>query len=268
MEKEVKYHIPAMDCPCEEQIIRMKLAELSSVHSLDFDLPARVLTIVFNGSFEPIEEALVSVKMGGTLVSEQDIKYSESNDPHQNVHNKRQLNILIAVLVINAVYFLAEEIFGYISGSLGLMADGLDMLADALVYGLAIWAIGKNTMRKKRITKLCAVLQGILALGGLYEVVERFITQTVRPDSLTIIIVASLALLGNAACLYLLTKDKSGESHMRAATIFSSNDVIANVGVILGGILVAVTDSYIPDTIIGGIVFLLVMRGAYKISKL
>jgi Co/Zn/Cd efflux system component len=82
------------------------------------------------------------------------------------------------------------------------------------------------------------------------------------------IIISLLALCGNAISLYLLQKSKSKEAHMQASMIFTSNDVIANIGVIAAGVVVFLTQSIYPDLIIGLIVFVLVARGAFRILKL
>ena len=54
---------------------------------------------------------------------------------------------------------------------------------------------------------------------------------------------------------------------MRASWIFSTNDVLANLGVILSGILVAVTASHIPDLVIGLLISALVVRGGLAILR-
>ena len=80
--------------------------------------------------------------------------------------------------------------------------------------------------------------------------------------------VSILALIANAASLYIFKKSKSNEAHMKASLIFTSNDVIINGGVILAGFFVLLTQSKYPDLIIGTIVFLIVVRGAIGILKL
>jgi len=107
-----------------------------------------------------------------------------------------------------------------------------------------------------------------LALIGLVEVIRRFISFEEVPDFQTMIIVSILALIANSVCLYLLQKSKSKEAHMKATMIFTSNDIIINTGVILAGVLVLLTQSKYPDLIIGAIVFLIVVRGAFRILKL
>ena len=82
------------------------------------------------------------------------------------------------------------------------------------------------------------------------------------------IIISLLALAGNAICLYLLQKSKSQEAHMQASVIFTSTDVVVNLGVIVAGVIVYLTASKLPDLTVGTIVFMLVGRGAYRILQL
>jgi Co/Zn/Cd efflux system component len=88
------------------------------------------------------------------------------------------------------------------------------------------------------------------------------------PDFKTMIIVSIFALIANSICLYILQRSKSEEAHMKASMIFTSNDVIINSGVILAGILVLLTQTKYPDLIIGGVVFIIVLKGAIRMLKL
>ena len=151
---------------------------------------------------------------------------------------------------------------------MGLVADSLDMLADALVYSLSLIAVRGTLGKKKRIAGISGYFQLILAIVGFIEVIRRFLEHEDVPDFKLIIIVSFFALLANALCLYLLQSTKSEEVHMKASMIFTSNDVIINVGVIVAGVLVFILDSKYPDLIIGAIVFILVTRGAFSILKL
>lgn len=62
---------------------------------------------------------------------------------------------------------------------------------------------------------------------------------------------STIALIANIICLMLIYKNKDNGAHMKAIWIFSVNDVIANLGVIIAGILVLISGSPIPDLIIG-----------------
>jgi len=257
------FKISKMDCPSEESLIRMKLEGLSNIKSLVFDITNRKLTVFHSEENPRIEKRLKELNLGTerqeTVVAQTD----EINDD-----TSAQSKLLWTILLINFVFFIIEITTGFISKSMGLVADSLDMLADALVYGLSLWAVGSTVIRKKKVAKLSGYFQLALALIGLIEVIRRFISFEALPDFKTMIIVSILALIANSVCLFLLQKSKSEEAHMKATMIFTSNDIIINTGVIVAGVLVLLTQSKYPDLIIGTIVFLIVVKGAFRILKL
>ena len=261
MEKSI-YEIPKMDCPSEENLIRMKLDGISGIKNLDFDIPNRKLTVYHNGRTDEIEQSIIGLNLGGTkIVTEQieEVDFSE---------NANQKKLLWTVLAINFAFFLIEMTTGLISKSMGLVADSLDMLADAFVYGISLFAVGGTLIRKKSIAKVAGYFQITLAVIGFIEVIRRFFGVEKMPDFSTMIIVSILASIANGICLYLLQKSKSKEAHMQASMIFTSNDVVINLGVITAGVLVNWLDSSKPDLIIGTIVFVIVVQGAIRILNI
>lgn len=263
MQKSI-YNIPEMDCPSEENLIRMKLDGVDGIHQLEFDIENRKLSVLHLGKNEEITKQLESLKLGANLVKTESIADSD----FQSESTGSQSKLLWTVLIINFSFFIIEITTGFISGSMGLVADSLDMLADAAVYGLSLWAVGTAVTRKKKVATLSGYFQLALAGIGLIEVIRRFIGAEETPDFRMMIGVSILALIANSVCLYLLQKSKSKEAHMKASMIFTSNDVIINTGVIVAGVLVLLTQSKYPDLIIGAIVFLIVVRGAFRILKL
>jgi Co/Zn/Cd efflux system component len=100
------------------------------------------------------------------------------------------------------------------------------------------------------------------------EVIRRFIGQETFPNPIIMMAISVVALIANTASLMLLNKTKGQEVNIKASKIFTSNDVIVNVGVIAAGVLVLVLGSKIPDLVIGAIVFTVVLRGSISIIKL
>lgn len=173
---------------------------------------------------------------------------------------------LIALLLINASMFVIEFIVGFFAQSTGLIADSLDMFADATVYGLSLFAVGKKLKHKITAAKMSGLLQIFLGFGVLIEVFRRLIYGS-EPMSILIMAVGIFALMANLLCLALIQKHKDSGVHMRASWIFSTNDVIANLGVIISGLLVFLSGSRLPDLIIGFIIALIVIRGGVNILK-
>lgn len=252
-----------MDCPSEEQLIRMRLSSFSDIASLEFDIPNRKLVIIHNHNTEDILKTLDELNLDTSLISENIIV--DHTLQNNLIHEQK---LLWNVLFINLFFFVLEVLTGVYAESLGLIADGLDMLADSIVYGLALYAVKGSLNRKKSVAKLSGYFQIFLAFFGFFEVVRRFIAPDVDPDYKVMIIISILALIGNALSLYILQKSRNKEAHIQASMIFTSNDVIVNIGVILAGILVYITNSKYPDLIIGGIVLILVLQGAMRILKI
>jgi Co/Zn/Cd efflux system component len=182
------------------------------------------------------------------------------------IKSKEESKVLIILLSINAFMFITEFALGWLGESTGLIADSLDMFADALVYGVGLYAVGKSLRIKANSAMLSGCLQMTLGTGVLLDIIRRTIMGS-KPDSAFMIYVSLVALIANVICLVLLAKHKEGEVHMRATWIFTKNDVIANLGVITAGILVAYFSSAVPDLIIGCIISAVVIRGGIQIIK-
>lgn len=187
-----------------------------------------------------------------------------SCDCEVEVHDAQQAWVLKVLLAINAAMFVVEGVTGLWAQSAGLVADSLDMFADAAVYGIGLYAVGRSAVHKARAAYASGIFQCLLGLGVVAAVVHRFIAGA-EPWSPLMIGIGALALAANLGCLALLSRHREGEVHMRAAWIFSTNDVLANLGVILAGVLVAALGSPLPDLVIGGIIAVLVIRGGLRI---
>lgn len=182
------------------------------------------------------------------------------------IKNREESRVLKILLAINAFMFFAEITLGFLSESTALIADSLDMLADATVYGIGLYAVGKSSWVKIRAAHLSGIFQIVLGALVLVDVTRRWIYGS-EPESQFMIIVGLVALVANVICLMLISKHKEGEVHMRASWIFSKNDVIANLGIILGGALVYLLDSRFPDLVIGAIISAIVVRGGIHIVR-
>jgi Co/Zn/Cd efflux system component len=262
-----EFSVPKMDCPSEERTIRMALDGLPGVHSLSFDLPGRRLTVWHAaGAAHAVGERLGPLGFGAQLVETRCSEAPPTAAPSglQDSTERRTLSVLLA---INAVMFVAEVVAGWLAESTGLLADSLDMLADAMVYGLSLYAVGKAATHKLRAAHVSGWLQLALALGALFEVVRRFVGGS-EPEPLWMMGVATIALVANVACLLLVARHRHGGAHMKASYIFSTNDVIANGGIIAAGALVALTGSRYPDLVVGTIIGAVVLSGAVRILRI
>jgi Co/Zn/Cd efflux system component len=256
-----------MDCPSEERLVRMALENMPALVGLEFDLSKRELRVLHEGPVDGIAAALAKLGLGSTLINTAAQKQEEVGPVSRRASAEHEAQVLQWLLAINAVMFIVELGTGWLAQSTGLIADSLDMFADAAVYGVALYAVGRGAPQKLRAAHLSGWLQLLLGLGALFEVLRRLVGGS-EPEPPLMMTIALLALAANVACLALLSRHRTGGVHMKASWIFSTNDVLANLGVIAAGLLVAWTGSNYPDLIIGTIISALVLNGARRILRL
>lgn len=182
------------------------------------------------------------------------------------IKDASQKRVLYWLLGINATMFFVEMTVGILADSTALIADSMDMLADAVVYGIGIYAVGKSILHKAKAAKISGYFQLLLGVIILIDITRRLFLGS-EPISSLMIGMGFIALIANVVCLVIIRNHKNDEVHMRASWIFSANDVIANMGVIIAGVLVVWLDSRVPDLVIGCIVSIVVLRGAWMILK-
>jgi len=174
--------------------------------------------------------------------------------------------VLRIALVLNAAMAVVGGLAGWIAQSTGLLADALDMLSDATAYAIALIAIGRSALFKVRAAKLSGGILLVLGVGVLIEVGRRLIYGA-EPLSEWMIGTAILSLVVNLTVLRLLAPMKSGEVHLRATWLFTRADVVANLGVILAGLLVLWLGVPYPDFVIGTLIGLYVIKEAIEILR-
>ena len=262
------FSVPMMDCPAEERTIRLALGGMSQVRGLSFDLASRKLEVFHCGGGETVLDRLSGLGLGASLEatlpagSRRSTDFADSLSP-----SGRESNALRWLLGINALLFLVEMFAGILSESTALIGESLDNLADAAVYGLALYAVGRGARMQLRAAHFAGVLQMALAIGVLGEVLRRLVYGS-EPQSVVMMTIALVALTANVSCLLLISRHRGGGAHMKASWIFSANDVLINVGVIVAGALVAWTGSNLPDLVIGTATGLIVLNGARRILSI
>lgn len=191
---------------------------------------------------------------------------SKAGELEQLARQGEQRRVLVTVLVINAVMFVAEFGAGAITGSTALMADATDMLGDALVYGVSIYALARSARWKAGAALFKGLFILLFGLAILYNVAVK-LTSGVPPSSMVMLAFGAAALVANLVCLGLLSRFRHQDVNMRSTFECSRNDVISNVGVLIAAAAVALTRSPWPDLLIGGAIALLFLRSALRVIR-
>jgi cation diffusion facilitator family transporter len=177
-----------------------------------------------------------------------------------------QQRVLSIALALNATMFVVGLIAGLVAQSSGLIADSLDMLADAAAYSIALSAVHRDDLFKARAASVSGSLLLVLGIGVLLDAIRRAVIGS-APESGVMIGVASISLVVNATVLYLLGKYRDQGVHLRATWIFTRVDVIANLAVILSGLIILVTSFRFADLIVGAAIGSYVIKEALEILR-
>ena len=163
---------------------------------------------------------------------------------------ERQRRLLWVVLCINGAMFLVELIAGITASSTALLADSVDMLGDAIVYGVSLYVVARGAIWQARVARLKGLIMAAFGVGVLAQVVTKLL-HGLHPNADTMGVVGSLALAANTVCLVMLWRRRRDDVNMRSAWMCSLNDVAGNAGVIVAGAAVALTASGWPDILVG-----------------
>lgn len=176
------------------------------------------------------------------------------------------MRAFLCPLVINALMFLAEFGAGLAAHSSALQAEAVDMLGDALVYGLSLFALGRG----RRWEAGAALAKGGLILLFFVVIVVDIalkLLHGVPPSTRLMLIFGSLALVANLTCLALLWRFRNLNVNMSSTFECSRNDVMANAGVLVAAGAVMVLGAGWPDIVVGLVIAAVFLSSAVRVIR-
>lgn len=180
--------------------------------------------------------------------------------------NTAERRTLKWVLGINVTQFAVAGVVGILAQSTGLLGTALDNLGDSAAYGVSLYAVGRTVIAQARAARLSGILLIVLSLGLLGEVIRRFVTGS-DPIGWAMILTAVVNAATNLVNLKLLESHRQRGVHLKASWIFTTNDMIANLGIAVSGIAVMIFNSPLPDLLIGMVVIGIVAKGGWEILE-
>jgi len=202
-----------------------------------------------------------------------DNRHSEAN----NLVAKGSQRLKV-VLVIVLVIMVAEVIGGILSNSLALLGDAGHMLVDALALGMSLFALkiakrpatATKTYGYHRVEIMAALANGVtlvlVAVYIFYEAYQRFLNPPVVQTTL-MLVVATIGLLANLIGIWLLKGVSRGSLNIKAAFWHVLGDTISSVGVIVAGIIIAITGWGVIDPIIAVFIGVIILWGAVRLVR-
>lgn len=173
---------------------------------------------------------------------------------------------LVKALMLNVLLVIILIVSGIVAQSNALLANGLDNLSDAAVYGLSYFALFKGLKWQIRAARVSGVMLIILAIGVTVEAIRGFLYGS-EPLGSTIMIMSIIAAAINILSLKVLKSTHTENVNLRAAWKFSINDLLANLGALVAGLLVIVLRTNIPDLIVGLLIAIYATKEGIEILK-
>jgi len=172
--------------------------------------------------------------------------------------------VLWTVLLLNLGYGVIETVGGFLAGSQGLKADALDFLGDGTITLLGLLAIGWGHTWRARAALLQGTFLAVMGVGVLAATLYRvFVLQIPEAELMGVFGIG--ALMVNVTCAAILLKHRTGDANVQAVWLFSRNDALGNVGVIIAAVLVWLTGTVWPDLIVAAVIAGLFLQSAWKI---
>lgn len=165
---------------------------------------------------------------------------------------------------MNLGYSFIEIAAGFVARSEALKADALDFFGDGLITGLALFALAWGPIWRARTALAQGIFLGAMGLAVLAEAAYRAFYQQ-SPEPALMGVFGGIALVINIASAILLLPHRHGDVGVKAVWLFSRNDAIANVLVIVAGVVVAFTASAWPDIVTAGIIAGLFCQSSWHI---
>jgi len=172
--------------------------------------------------------------------------------------------VLWIVLTVNAVMFVVECAAGLAAHSTSLLADSLDMLGDALVYGFSLFVLARSARWQAGAALVKGIFMFAFGLGVLLEAIHKMFVP-VMPAVEAMGIIGAVALAANLVCFFLLYRHRGDNLNMSSTWLCSRNDLIANTCVLLAAAASFWLASRWPDMLVGMVIACMFLRSSVTV---
>lgn len=201
---------------------------------------------------------------------------AEYSHKHRNASNSSHR--LRLVLLLTAVYMIAEMFGGWWTGSLALLADAGHMFTDVGALALALTAVwfgsrpatSRKTFGYYRLEIIAALVNGValvlMSLAIFYGAYERWLSPPVI-RSVPMIIVATGGLIVNLVSAWILHGRDEIDLNVRGAWLHVMGDALGSVAAIAAGVFIALFGWYAADPLFSVVISLLIIWSSIRLIK-
>lgn len=187
----------------------------------------------------------------------------DSARAHRDPAYRRALWI---VILLNLGFGIAEAVGGFIAHSQALKADSLDFLGDGSISLIGLLALAWSARARAQVALSQGLFLGILGLAVIGMAIWRAL-HAVPPEAGLMGGIGIVALAVNVTAALVLSRFREGDANVRAIWLFSRNDSLANVAVVLAAGLVALLHSAWPDILVAAAIAGLFLHSSISIVR-
>jgi cobalt-zinc-cadmium efflux system protein len=199
------------------------------------------------------------------------MEYTHHHNQTNNIGNAFKTGI-----AINIIFIILEVFYGFFSNSMALLADAGHNFSDVLAL-IFSWIAVRLSQRKptlkftygfRRSTILVAILNTVLLLGAIVFVFWETIQRLGKPqiiNSNSVIIVAAIGILINGFTAWLFLKEKKHDLNIRSAFTHFVADALVSSGVVVAGLIIALTGITWIDSITSLIIIAVILYSSYRL---
>ncbi len=268
-----RYRVTGMDCPSCAAKIEGAARKVAGVEEVKVSIASQIMTLQASepGSVQQVEQAVAGLgyqlarldrpARAAAASADDDDKLPDLS--HVTPAYKRALWI---VVLLNVGYGVVEMVGGFVAGSQALKADALDFLGDGLITFLGLLAVGWSLAWRARSALIQGLFLGVLGLGVLVTTGYRVLVLN-QPEAELMGIFGAIALVVNVAAAAVLIPHRTGDANVRAVWLFSRNDAIGNLAVVIAAGLVAWTGTPWPDLVVAVVIAALFLQSSWSIIR-
>lgn len=265
------YRVTGMDCPsCAAKIERA--VRSAGIDDVRVSIASQILTLRPDDPISQLPDVERAVAGIGYQLVRVDDSYVGANTgldrraDRQSHITPQYKRALLIVILLNVGYGIVEIIGGFIAGSQALKADALDFLGDGLITFLGVLAIGWSLAWRARSALIQGLFLGALGVGVLASTAYRVLVLN-QPNAELMGVLGAVALVVNVLAAFALLPHRTGDANVRAVWLFSRNDAIGNVAVVVAAGFVAWTGTAWPDLVVAAIIAGLFLQSSWVIVR-
>jgi Co/Zn/Cd efflux system component/copper chaperone CopZ len=266
-----RYRVTGMDCADCAAEIKAAVGKVAGAIDVNVSIATQSMTLqVEDTNIKPhIERAVaalgyhiepIDLESAARSIDDDDLPRDLS---HITTAYRRALWI---VVLLNVGYGLVEIVAGFIAGSQALKADALDFFGDGTITLLGLVAIRWSLGWRARMAFVQGAFLGMLGLGVIATTLYRVLV-VYQPEAEMMGIFGAIALVVNVAAALVLIPHRTGDANVRAVWLFSRNDAIGNLAVVIAAGLVAWTGTPWPDLVVAILIAGLFLQSSWSILR-